>query len=169
MSKKSRSSSVGMARVPEKFVRIGAVADVPWVALEHGNTVQGNLLGLFTRQDDRAKSGRSQFFQVELTAPCKVREGRGEDVEFRQAVAGEIVNLNHNPRTAAMEPFCREILAGAKYEVFILNDGLMDLKNGNTMWNFDVHAHQVRKADEQELDVVGGGDAGAGASEAEEL
>ena len=155
MAKKSRSAS-GMARAPEGFVRVGSVADVPWVALEEGNVAQGHLLGLYTRDDDRSKTGKSQFFQIELTAPCQVREGRGEDATVRQALAGEIVNLNHNPRTAAMDPYCRELLAGAKYDVYVLNQGLMELKNGNTMWNFDVSARQLRKPVEQELDVGGG-------------
>lgn len=158
MAKKSRTSSAGMARAPERFVRVGSVADVPWAALEEGNVVEGKLLGLYTRDDDRSKTGKSQFFQVELTEPCRVREGRGEDTTVRQASAGEIVNLNHNPRTAAMDPYCKELLAGAKYEVRVVNRGLMDLKNGNTMWNFDVFAHQLRRADEQELDDVGSGD-----------
>ena len=163
MAKKNRSSNVGMARPPEGFVRIGSVADVPWAALEEGNIVQGHLLGLYVRDDDRAKTGKSQFFQIELTAPCTVREGRGEDVNIRQAVVGEIVNLNHNPRTAAMDPFCKELLAGAKYDVHVVNHGLMELKNGNTMWNFDVGARQLRKPDEQELDDVGP-EVGEGAS-----
>ena len=155
-----------MARAPERFVRVGSVADVPWVALEEGNVVQGHLLGLYTRDDGRAKSGKSQFFQVELTEPCRVREGRGEDAQIRQASAGETVNLNHNPRTAAMDPYCKELLAGAKYEVRVVNQGLMNLKNGNTMWNFDVFAHQLRRADEPELDEVGTEDeAVAGAAE----
>ena len=167
---KSRpSSAAGMARSPDKFVRVGSVADVPWVALEEGNVVQGHLLGLYTRDDDRAKSGKSQFFQVELTEPCRVREGRGEDAQIRQASAGETVNLNHNPRTAAMDPYCKELLAGAKYEVRVVNQGLMNLKNGNTMWNFDVYAYQVRKPDEQEPDVVGTDEPGDGGSEAGDL
>lgn len=157
-----------MARAPDRFVRVGSVADVPWAALEEGNVVQGNLLGLYTRDDARSKTGKSQFFQVELTAPCQVREGRGEDATVRQATAGEVVNLNHNPRTAVMDPYCKELLAGAKYEVRVVNQGLMDLKNGNTMWNFDVYAHQLRKADEQEPDEAGpevGDEAPAGAAE----
>ena len=164
MAKKSRSAS-GMARAPEGFVRVGSVADVPWVALEEGNVVQGHLLGLYTRDDDRSKTGKSQFFQIELTAPCQVREGRGEDATVRQALAGEIVNLNHNPRTAAMDPYCRELLAGAKYDVYVVNNGLMPLKNGNTMWNFDVSARQLRKPDEQELDSVGGDEPEASGAE----
>ena len=156
-SRRSRMASTEkMVRAPEGYARIGAVADVPYFLLEKGNVAHGTLLGVYTRDDKRAASGKTKFFQIELLAPCKVREGRGEDVEVRTAEVGEIVNLNYNPKTKELEPLCREILGGAAYEVFAPCLGKMNLQNGNTMWNFDVSVNQVRKARAEEPDFGDG-------------
>jgi hypothetical protein len=146
------SKSEKSFQAPEGFARIGAVADVPYFLLEEGNVVHGKLLGCYQREDKRSMTGVTKFYQVELLAPCRVREGRGEDVEVRQGEVGEIVNLNFNPKTKELEPLCKEILAGAAYEVFAPCLGKMSLANGNTMWNFDVSVNQLRKARVEEPD-----------------
>jgi hypothetical protein len=146
-----------MVRAPEGFVRVGAVANVPYFLLEEGNVVQGHLLGIYVRDDKRSATGKTKFFQVELTASCKVREGRGEDVEVREAVAGEIINLNFNPKTMVLEEKCEEMLRGALYDVFAPLLGKVKLLNGNTMWNFDVSVKQVRPPKEQGPDFADDG------------
>lgn len=151
-SRRSSVSAVGMARAPEGFVRVGAVADAPWFVLETGNVLQGKLLGVFTREDKRSKTGKSKFFQVELSEPCRVREGRGEDAIIREGVSGEIVNLNYTPLTKMLEDNCREILAGAEYDVYAPVGKKKDLANGNTMWLIDTHVKQLKKARVEESD-----------------
>jgi hypothetical protein len=157
-SRRLRMASMtgNMVRAPEGFARIGAVADVPYFLLETGNVVHGKLLGIYQRPDKRAANGQTKFYQVELLSPCKVREGKGEDVEVRQGAVGEIINLNYNPKTKELEPLCKEILAGALYEVFAPCLGKMNLANGNTMWNFDVSVNQVRAGRSVEPDFEGG-------------
>jgi hypothetical protein len=150
------SKTSSMTQAPRGFARVGAVADVPYFLLEKGNVVHGKLLGVYQRDDARAKSGITKFFQIELLAPCKVREGRGEDVKVRMGEVGEIINLNYNPKTQPLEPLCKEILSGALYDVFAPCLGKMNLLNKNTMWNFDVSVSQVRKAREQEPDFEDG-------------
>lgn len=145
-------------KAPQGFVRIGAVADAPYFLLEAGNVVHGKLLGIFKRPDKRSKAedGMSKFYQVELLSPCKVREGRGDDVEVREGAVGEIINLNYNPKTKELEPLCQEMLAGALYEVYAPCLGKIELANTNTMWNFDVSVKQIRKAKEQGPDFSDG-------------
>lgn len=160
----SRQSGNGsLARAPEGFVRVGAVADAPFFALEPGNVMHGKLLGFYERDDKRSKTGKSNFYQLELISTCKVREGRGEDAKVRQGQPGEIVNFNHNPKTKVLEPLCKEILAGALYEVYAPCLKKIALANGNTMWNIDVHVHMVRMAtplEDQAPDFEGGDEVG---------
>jgi hypothetical protein len=156
------AKTVDMARAPEGFVRVGAVADAAYFLLEKGNVMHGKLLGVYQREDKRAKSGFTKFFQLELLTPCKVREGRGEDVEVRAGEVGEIVNFNYNPKTLVLEPLCKEIMQGAAYNVFAPCLGKINLQNNNTMWNIDVSVQQVRKPKDQEPDFDGGDAAPAG-------
>jgi hypothetical protein len=154
------------SKVPSGFVRVGSVADAPWFILENGNTLQGKLLGVFTRDDKRAKSGKSKFFQVQLSAPCKLRSGRGEDVKVYEGTSGTIVNLNITPLTRCLEDFCAKILRGGEYNVFAPCGEKKPLANGNDMWLIDTHVQVVREPEaleDQEPDF--GGDAAAPAGE----
>jgi len=142
------AKSVGsIVRAPEGFVSLTSVADAPWVELKAGNVVQGKLLGMYDREDKRnKKTGRSNFFQILLSAPCSVRVGRGEKVQITTAKAGDVVSLNHNPHTAKLEPACDKILKGAEYQVFVKIEGKINLQNGNTMWNMPPYARCTREA-----------------------
>lgn len=120
------------------------MADAPWFVLEPGNIIHGQLLGIYDREDKRAKSGRSKFFQVQLITACKVRSGRGEDAVQALARVGAIVNLNYTPLTAPLKEFCAKIMRGGEYEVYATVGDKKELANGNTMWLIDTHVRVVK-------------------------
>ena len=145
-----------MVRAPEGFVRVQAAPDAPYFVLEEGNTIQGKLLGLYERDDKRSVTGKTKFFQVEISEPCTVRTGRGEDVEIGEAEVGEIVNLNYTPMTKSLEDYARKTLRGGEYDVFAtITGGKKKLANGNTMWPIDVFVKVVKEPVDEQPDFEG--------------
>jgi hypothetical protein len=135
----------GVVRAPEGMMRVGSVANAPWFNLAKGNIIHGKLLNVFERPDERAKSGRSKFFQVEALEPCDVRIGRGKEAKVGKAKAGDVVNLNHGPATKDLEKFIPDIRRGAQYNVWAHVEGeKFAIKNGQTMWPIDVRAELTR-------------------------
>jgi hypothetical protein len=134
-----------LARAPEGFRRLGSVTAACWFALQPGNTIRGKLLGLYERDDKRNKvTGKSEFFQVELTAPTIGRFGTGEKAEDRQADAGLVANLNCNTKTEILKDLITDINAGAEYEIYCICNEKIDLKNGNTMWDIETFSSQIK-------------------------
>ena len=144
-SANSKQSDSAVAQVPSGFVRIGSVADAPFFVLEDGNIIHGKLLGCYDREDKRAATGRSKFFQVELISACKARSGRGEDAKVAVARPGTIVNLNYTPLTKELEDFARKILTGGEYKVYAPCGKKKELGNGHSMWIIDVHVQVVKE------------------------
>jgi hypothetical protein len=162
--KKSDSSA---AQVPSGFVRVGSVADAPFFVLEDGNIIHGKLLGCYEREDKRAATGRSKFFQLELISACKARSGRGEEAKVAVARPGTVVNLNYTPLTKTLEGFAKKILTGGEYNVYAPCGKKKELGNGHTMWLIDVHVQVVREPtplEDQEPDF-GSDDASQAAGE----
>jgi len=125
-----------MARAPEGFRRMGSVTAECWFALEEGNSIRGKLLGIYDRADPRnKKTGRSEFYQVELSEPTLCRYGTGEKAEIKTAPAGTIVNLNCNTKTEVLKELIPDIVRGAEFEIHVFCGKKLELKNGNTMWN----------------------------------
>lgn len=140
-------SSAAMVQPPEDMARVGSVANAPWWDLKNGNVLYGTLINVYDRPDERSKTGRSKFFQVELLAPTDVRFGRGDKAKPGRAEAGSVVNLNYGPKTKAFEEFVPSILQGAAYTVWVKVDGeKFDIGRGQTMWPLDCRAKQVRAA-----------------------
>lgn len=141
------------------MARVGSVANAPWFHLKAGNICHGYLENVYERPDDRAKGGRSKFFQIELLEACEVRDGRGKDAEIITVPAGTIVNLNYGPKTKELEKFVPQILQGAQYEVSCYVEGeKFSIGKGQTMWPIDVRAQQTKAPQAGSDDVPDFGD-----------
>jgi hypothetical protein len=141
----SQSLPTNLARAPDGFRRLGSVTAACWFALQPGNIIRGKLLGLYERDDKRNKvTGKSEFFQVALTAPTTGRFGTGEKAEDREAEAGLVVNLNCNTKTAIYKDLITDINNGAEYEIYARCGEKLDLKNGNTMWDITTFSKQTK-------------------------
>lgn len=139
------NGSKGKPTPPANMARIGSVANAPWWHIKNGALLQGELENMYDRPDERAKSGRSKFFQIKLSEDTEARLGRGDKAKMIVAKAGSVVNLNYGPKTKDLEKFIDPIIRGAKYNVWIYCDGdKMDIGRGQTMWPLDVHATQTR-------------------------
>jgi hypothetical protein len=133
--------------VPEGFQRSGSANAVGWFNMgKLGNTLAGLLVGMFERKDKlRAETGKSNFFQVQITQPCEVRIERGDDASFVQAAVGDVVNVNYGPKTKNWELLIGDIKRGAVYEVLgCIVGGKVKLDGGRTMHNFDVFQKQIK-------------------------
>lgn len=129
---------------PAGMMRVGSVANAPWWDIKNGNTLFGKLINVFSRPDERSKTGKSKFFQIELLRGTDVRYGRGKEAKPGRAEAGAVVNLNHGPKTKDLENYIPDILQGAQYNVWCKVDGeKFDIGKGQTMWPLDVRAKQV--------------------------
>ena len=151
----SETPQTDFARVPDGFRRLGSVTAECWFALKAGNSLRGKLLGLFDRADPRnKKTGRSEFFQVELLDPTECRYGKGEKTMFKTAPVGTIVNLNCNPKTNVLQDLIPAIKRHGEYEIFVRCNKKIDLCNGNTMWDMTV-GEKILKAPmvPEELDL----------------
>jgi hypothetical protein len=106
------------------------------------------------------------YYQIELTAPCKVRIGRGEDAEVQEAQAGEVVNLNENHKTACLKELeVPEIIAGAVYDVWVKFEDKIKIGGGKTMWNIDVQSKQLKAPTSQVRPLIDSGAASGGDEE----
>lgn len=129
----------------EELARVGSVANAPWFHLQKGNLCQGVLENVYTRPDERSKTGTSKFFQIRLSAPCLVREDRGENAKVITVEAGKVVNVNYGPKTKELEKFVASILMGAEYQVSLYVEGdKFAIGKGQTMWPIDVRALQTK-------------------------
>jgi hypothetical protein len=145
--KNSAVASSTVARAPEGFHRVGSVTDAKWFAAVVGNVLHGVLENVYTRKDTNSKTGESKFFQLQLLAPCKASDGRGEDRKVVDVEADSYINLNYGPKTSNLESLIPDILAGAKYEVYAVITGpKMDIGGGKKMWPLDVSVKKVRAA-----------------------
>lgn len=157
----------GSIATPRGMARVGSVANAPWWHLKNGNALYGRLLNVYERPDERAKSGKSKFFQVELCQyadpvsgevkdyyfdaktgterPTEVRIGRGKGATMDMASPGTIINLNYGPKTKDFEPFVADIMRGAEYMVLcVINGDKFEIKNAQTMWPIETFAEQTR-------------------------
>jgi len=136
----------------EGMARIGSVANAPWFNLKNGNKLFGVLLSMHERPDERSKTGKSKFFQVELLDGCEARLGRGDKAKLIQAVTGQIINLNYGPKTKDLEQFIPKILRGGSYEIeCIVNGEKFDIGKGQTMWPIEIFASETKapRADDE--------------------
>jgi hypothetical protein len=135
----------GTVTPPANMARVGSVANAPWWNIKNGNVLYGELENMYDRPDERAKSGRSKFFQLKLLQDAEARFGRGKDAKVGPVKAGTVVNLNYGPKTKELEKFVDAILRGAKYTVWVHVDGdKFDIGKGQTMWPLDVRAQQTQ-------------------------
>lgn len=135
---------VSVVQAPEGLARVGATSNAPWFELKAGNVCDGRLINVFERKDDRSKTGKSKFFQVELLSACDVREGKGDDAEVRKAAPGEVINLNYGPSTKVLETYIDTIMQGAKYRIWCHVTGpKFSIGKGKTMWPIEVRAGQT--------------------------
>ena len=133
-------------RAPEGFRRVGSASNAPWFHLAEGNQMQGLLINVFERPDERTESKTSKFFQVELLTPTKVREGKGEKATVVEAAAGTIVNLNCNAKTQEFEALIPEIVRGAEYQVFVHVGKKFAISKGRMMWDITAAVKLVKPA-----------------------
>lgn len=139
--KSVETAEVEGVKLPAGFRRRSTVSDANWVAQEKGNIVYGRLLGRHVMQTEPVR----YYYQVELKAPCKAREGRGEDAQIVGAEIGEVINVNENFKIACLKEIeIPEILAGAEYDVYIHYEDKQKIGNGKTMWNIDVQTKQLK-------------------------
>lgn len=145
---------------PSGFKRRSAVTDAPWVETAKGNVCQGRLLNRYVMNNSDPVR---YYYQVELSHPCQVRIGRGEDAEVQTAQAGEIVNLNENHKTSCLkEVEVPEIIAGGVYDVWVKFEDKIKIGGGKTMWNIDVQSKQLKAPTSQVRPLLDdGGDGGA--------
>lgn len=129
------ASKSSMVQLPEGFRRLGSATAECWFALKAGNTIRGKLLGCYERDDKRnKKTGKSEFFQVELLEASECRYGKGQKASFKMAQAGTIVNLNCNTKTEVLKDLMPDVIRGAEFEIFVHCGEKIVLQNGNTMW-----------------------------------
>jgi hypothetical protein len=155
-----------MVRAPEGFRRVGSVANAPWFNLKKGNILLGNLQNVYERPDDRAKSGKSNFYQIETLEPVEARLGRGEEAKVVMVGKGVVVNLNWGPKTKELEKFVPEVLRGAIYRVWVSVGDKFKISKGRTMWDLDVQIQLVKAsaASEDDLDFSGEGEEASAAT-----
>ena len=132
-----------IVRAPKGFRNLGSVTADCWFALKPGNIIQGKLLGCYSRDDKRSKTGKSEFFQIVLTEPCECTYGRGEKATFKMAPIGSTVNLNCNTKTAVLKDLTSDMMLGAEYEVHVHCIKKVELQNGNDMWNMMPSVKQI--------------------------
>lgn len=131
-----------MADAPAGFRQRSAESEAPWVAQEKGNVCYGELIN---RYPMNGQDPPRHYYQVELLAACKVRVGRGEEVEIEEASVGTIVNLNENYKTSCLKDIeIPEILAGASYTVWVKFEDKLKIGGGKTMWQIKVKSAQKR-------------------------
>jgi hypothetical protein len=71
------------------MARVGSSANAPWWHLKNGNALYGRLLNVYERPDERAKSGKSKFFQIELTQYADPDTGEVHDFYFDTTLGAE--------------------------------------------------------------------------------
>lgn len=170
MAKKSAAETKDAPKTsatPAGMVRTSSVANAPWWHLKEGNALYGKLLNMYERPDERSKSGKSKFFQIELLdwvnketgevhqsyfdpikgveMPTEVRVGRGKGATFDVVASGTIINVNYGPKTKDWEPLISDIYRGAEYRVLaIITGDKFEIRNGQTMWPIDTFHEQVK-------------------------
>jgi hypothetical protein len=153
MSKETKSSAPNAnaskaVNVPAKYRRLGSVSNAPWFNLEPGNSFEGKLLGVYERVNERANQPNQpkmvKFYQVQLSTPCAVKVGKGEEASIQTAEVGTVINLNHAKKVEDLLPCALEIKHGAEYNVFVACGKKHALKNGNTMWDMTTGVEQVK-------------------------
>ena len=132
---------------PGEMRRLGASHPVGWFNFREGNLLRGTLLGQYARRDDLRPGGVSYFYQVLLDGDTEVRAGRGEEARLQVARAGEVVNVNHGPRTKVLESLLPEIAMGAEFVVELHVRGKVVLPGGKTMHDVEVAVVKTRDAD----------------------
>ncbi len=129
---------------PAGFRRRAAVTNAPWVKSMEGNVCVGRLIGRYAMQGN--VQGSTHYYQVELSGPCKVTVGRGDDAEVQDAKKGDVVNLGESYKIACLkEVEIPEILAQAEYDVWVHFQEKIKITGGRTMWVIDVQSKQVKR------------------------
>ena len=141
----TKTTAAAAVRPPEGLARVGSVANAGWWNIKKGAVLHGLLENMYERPDERAKSGKSKFYQVMLLEATEVRLGRGKDAQMVMAPVGAVVNLNYGPKTKELEKFIPDIMRGAQYTVWCHVEGdKFPIARGQTMWPIDVRAAQTK-------------------------
>lgn len=140
LSTPTTSAPPQVHHVDKDFHRLGACPNAGWFNFKKlGNTIEGELKGMYWRKDELNPKGQSPFFQVQLSSPCEVRLGRGEDAAIVQAKAGDIVNLNYGPKTKDLEELIPQIMNGGVFQIYGTIAGAeIKLPGNRKMYNFEV-------------------------------
>lgn len=129
-------------QAPAGFTRRTQISEANWVENETGNVCYGKLQGRYKMNVEPAR----WYYQIELLAPCKVREGTGDDAQLIVAQPGDVVNLNENHKTKCLRDIeIPEIAAGARYHVHVTYQNKIKISGGRTMWNVEVNTKQVKR------------------------
>lgn len=151
------------AAPPAGFRIRSSVTDAPWVEQAKGNVCQGRLLNRYPMNNTEPPR---YYYQIELSAPCKVRVGRGEDAEVQDALAGEVVNLNENHKTSCLRDVeIPEVIAGAVYDVHVVFGDKMKIGGGKTMWKIKVSTKQLKAPTSQVRPLMDAGSSSSGEGE----
>jgi hypothetical protein len=164
---KSQAQAPSTVTPPSGMARVGSVANAPWWDIQKGAVLYGVLENVYTRKDERSKTGESKFFQLKLLQPAPARAGRGPEAKKVIAPAGSVINLNYGPKTKELEKFIPDILQGAVYTVWCHVDGdKFPIRGGQTMWPIDVRVAQTGAARAlEEPDFSDGADQDFGAAD----
>lgn len=130
---KSKKTNGNANELPAGYEPVSSAENTAWAIKEEGNTIEGLLLGRFTR---KFKGKTRSFYQVKLVSPCKAIQGRGEDAERTTLEKGAIVSFDE---TSGLERDLRPLTDdGGKYHVFIRFIEKIDLDGGNTFWRMKI-------------------------------
>ncbi len=157
---KNHSAAQVPFQLPEGFQLSGSDNAVGWFNMQKiGNTLRGRLIGMFERPDSLRPTGKSNFFQVQISQVCEVRADRGEDAALIEAKVGDVVNVNYGPKTKNWEALVGDIKRGAKYEVIGCVVGeKVKLGQGRQMHNFKVGEKMIappQSSAESDVDFEG--------------
>jgi hypothetical protein len=159
MASSEKSTALALqVQIPEGMQRLGSVRAEAWFSLEENNVLEGKLLGCFSRDDKRAPSGKSEFFQVETTKTTKARYGKGEKAKVKDAPAGTILNLNCNHKSQELKTLLPDLRHGAEYQIFVHCGKKIELNNGNTMWDITTASKMTKAPQASEDDFDGSAD-----------
>ena len=128
---------------PAGFRRRAAVTNAPWVKAVEGNVCMGRLIGRYAMQGN--VQGSTHYYQVELSQPCKVTVGRGDEAEVQDAKKGDVVNLGETYKIVCLKDIeIPEILAQAEYDVWVHYQEKIKITGGRTMWVIDVQSKRLK-------------------------
>lgn len=126
--------------IPSGFKSVTAESGVPWLQKEEGLVITGRLLGRFIRRSDRGGA----FYQVRLAQgplPGQTGSKRKGDLKAVEVPAGKTIAFDE---MKALEDLACYADSDGVYDVWIHLKGKVDLPNGNTFWDTDIHVKQLQ-------------------------